>query len=101
MAEHYGLGNKLDVVATEYWEKGIDTQDIPREVLSDYLNQDLLPTERVYEKQIEDFNTNHPPETLTLFKLQCQDLLVLQEMEYNGMWFDVETHGFAKSKDEV
>ena len=100
VANHYGLGSKLDVVSEQYWDKGIDTQNIPREVLSDYLEQDLLLTERVYLKQVEDFAQNHPPETLTLFKLQCLDLLVLQEMEYNGMWFDVEESEMLAEQEE-
>ena len=29
LASKYGLGSKLDVVKTEYWEKGIDTDQIP------------------------------------------------------------------------
>ena len=30
----YGVGHKLDIVATEYWDKGIDTDAIPLGVLS-------------------------------------------------------------------
>jgi len=84
----YGLGSKLDVVSTEYWDKGIDTPDIPEKVLLDYLEQDLLLTEQVYHHQLKLFESE--PQLYKLFKLQCQDLLVLQEMEYNGMLFDTE-----------
>ena len=88
VSSQYGLGSKLDVVSTEYWEQGIDTDAIPEEVLLDYLNQDLLLTEQVYHHQLKLFESE--PQLFKLFKLQCQDLLVLQEMEYNGMLFDVE-----------
>lgn len=84
----YGLGSKLDVVSTEYWDKGIDTDAIPQEVLYEYLKQDLLLTEQVYHHQLKLFEQE--PQLYKLFKLQCQDLLVLQEMEYNGMLFDTE-----------
>lgn len=55
-AEHYGLGSKLDVIETEYWSKGIDTDEIPLDILSNYLKQDLTLTYEVYKKQKEIFN---------------------------------------------
>lgn len=66
----------------------VDTDQIPQEVLYDYLKQDLLLTEQVYHHQLKLFESE--PQLYKLFKLQCRDLLVLQEMEYNGMLFDVE-----------
>lgn len=88
VAAEYGLGSKLDAVSRDYWEQGIDTDAIPQEVLYEYLKQDLLLTEQIYLKQVELFKEQ--PQLYKLFRLQCQDLLVLQEMEYNGMLFDVE-----------
>lgn len=95
-AEKYGLDKKLDVVKTEYWDKGIDTDAIPREVLSDYLRQDLALTEQVYLKQKEQFE-GEAKGKYALFKLQCLDLLTLQEMEWNGIYFDTEK---ARAKAE-
>lgn len=86
-AEKYDLQKKLDIVKLNYWEKGIDTDQIPREILSSYLEQDLILTEQVYLKQVEQFKDNGK---LSLFKLQCRDLLVLAEMEANGIVFDTE-----------
>lgn len=86
-AEKYGFDKKLDIVKTEYWDNGIDTDMIPRNILSDYLNQDLILTEQVYLAQLEQFKSNG---LMPLFRLQCADLLVLEEMEYNGIYFDVE-----------
>lgn len=54
-AEKYGFPKKLDVVKTEYWDKNIDTSDIPREVLSEYLKQDLILTEQVFKVQYKQF----------------------------------------------
>lgn len=85
--EKYGLPQKLDIVKTEYWDKGIDTDQIPLDILSDYLEQDLILTEQVFLKQRQQFK-NDPRHKL--FRLQCQDLLVLQDMEYNGILFNVE-----------
>ncbi len=83
--EKYGLPLKLDVVKTEYWEKGIDTTEVPRDILGDYLTGDLVATGGVYHNQSLQL---HGTQLAKLFSLQCQDLLVLQEMEYNGMMYD-------------
>lgn len=58
VSEYYGLGTKLDVVARDYWDKGIDTPDVPREILKPYLEQDLLLTYQIYLKQLEEVNGN-------------------------------------------
>jgi DNA polymerase I-like protein with 3'-5' exonuclease and polymerase domains len=55
VAELYGLGKKLDVVKTEFWDKGIDTDMIPRRILSEYLTQDLVLTQQIYEEQCKLF----------------------------------------------
>lgn len=53
--EKYGLPSKLDIVKTEYWDKGIDTPDIPYEVVAEYLEYDCAGTESVFIKQAEQF----------------------------------------------
>jgi DNA polymerase I-like protein with 3'-5' exonuclease and polymerase domains len=83
----YDLEPKIDIVKNEYWEKGIDTDMIPREVLTKYLNQDLILTEQVYEQQVKIFKTD---KRYQLFRLQCQDLLVLEEMEWNGIKYNTK-----------
>lgn len=87
VAEYYGLGSKLDVVATEYWSNGIDTPDVPKDILEQYLEQDLILTRQVFEKQYEEV-MSLPIERQRLISLHNQDLLVLEEMEYNGILFD-------------
>lgn len=82
----YELGNKIDVIKTDYWDKGIDTDAIPVDVLSDYCKQDVDLTYAIYLKQQEQFIQK--PGLYRLFKLACKDLLILEEMEYNGLKFD-------------
>lgn len=84
VSNFYSLGSKRNVVYDEYWANGIDTTNIPAEVLTEYLKQDLYLTHNVYLKQYEILKDNK------VFKLQCQDLLVLEEMEWNGMQFDTK-----------
>jgi DNA polymerase I-like protein with 3'-5' exonuclease and polymerase domains len=87
VAEHYALGNKLDVVATQYWANKIDTPSIPKDILEEYLIGDLQLTQKVYDKQREEV-ASHAKSTQRLISLHNQDLLVLQEMEYNGILYD-------------
>lgn len=99
VADYYGLGSKLDVVASEYWDKGIDTSLIPKDVLEEYLVGDLQLTEQVYLKQIEELERRQSLKRLV--SLHNQDLLVLQEMEYNGLLFDyVKSEELADATDK-
>jgi DNA polymerase I-like protein with 3'-5' exonuclease and polymerase domains len=88
VAEYYGLGSKLDVVATEYWANKINTPNIPKDILENYLEQDLNLTKQIYFKQLEELKQN--PSLIKLISLHNQDLLVLQEMEFNGLLFNEE-----------
>lgn len=87
-AVKYGLGHKEDVVKTVYWDQGVCTKFVPWHVLSSYANQDVELTYKVYQKQLEQFEAN--PRLYRLFKQACADLLVLLEMEKNGIWYDAE-----------
>ena len=88
VCQYYGHPEKLDVVKLEYWDKGIDTNGIPTPILEQYLKQDLDSTELCYLSQVEDFKKQ--PELYKLFRLACRDLLVLAEMEWNGLPFNEE-----------
>lgn len=87
VAEAYSLGQKLDVVKEQYWDKGIDTNLVPYNVLSEYLSKDLEITHKVYLAQLKELATVSQA-TRTLVSLSNQDLLVLLEMEWNGLKFD-------------
>jgi len=88
--ERRNLGRKIDVIKEEYWNKGIDTDQIPTELLTTYLKQDLELTYQLYLSQVQDFSLPENHKKYKIFRLQCQDLLVLQEMEYNGFKYDIE-----------
>lgn len=87
--ESYEVQQKLDIVYDEYWSKGIDTTEIPREVLAEYGLGDVESTYQCYKKQLELFMTTNQ-HLFKLFRLQCNDLLVLQEMEYNGILYNTD-----------
>ena len=86
-AKKYNLGQKQDKVAA-YWEQGYNTNEIPRDILEEYSIQDVELTYQIYLKQKEQFEKN--PKLYKLFQLQCLDLLVLEEMEWNGLIYDEE-----------
>jgi len=89
VASYYQLGVKLDVVKEEYWDKGIDTPNVPKDILEEYLEQDLQLTHQVYLKQVEHLATQSDA-LKRLVSLHNSDLLVLQEMEFNGLTFNEE-----------
>src|SRR5690606_24386286 len=93
MAVKYGLGNKIDVIKTEYWDKGINTDQIPWPVLEEYAKQDAELTYAGWSKQVPQFSGN----LYKLFRLQCADLRVLEEMEWNGLVYDPE---LCKQKEQ-
>lgn len=86
ICEKYGIPKKLDVVKTEYWERGIETEDVPWPILSEYASHDAAVTLACAQKQMEEMN----PKMTTLCRLMGQDLLILQEMEHNGITYDEE-----------
>lgn len=53
--DKYALPRKLDVVNTEYWDKGVNTDEIPKQILRDYLEGDLMGTEEVFKRQWQQF----------------------------------------------
>ena len=87
VCEYYGLETKLDAVKEEYWKNGIDTPDIPRDLLEEYLKKDVDLTQQVYLKQLKDVSESSK-EMERLISLHNQDLLVLKEMEANGLLFN-------------
>lgn len=87
VALSYGLEGKLDIVKTEYWDKGIDTPEVPEDILREYLKQDVLQTYEVFVKQQGEIKESQR----TLISLANQDLLALLEIEHNGMLYDSET----------
>jgi DNA polymerase I-like protein with 3'-5' exonuclease and polymerase domains len=97
VASAYGLGSKLDVVERDYWSQGIDTDAVPEGTLRAYLEQDLNLTYQIYLKQRQEAIDKGK---LALIELHCEDLLVLQEMEFNGLKFNQDkAHQLAREAE--
>jgi DNA polymerase I-like protein with 3'-5' exonuclease and polymerase domains len=81
--EKYGLGKKQDKVA-EFWKLGLDTTDVPIEVLEEYNNSDVDLTYGLYLAQKAVMS----PAQIQLCLVMGLDLLCLEEMEFNGIKFN-------------
>ena len=92
----YNLGSKLHNIANTYWANGIDTPQIPLGELTEYLNEDLRQTDALYNRQLGSISK----EKQRLFDLQCQDLRILQEMEFNGQLFNWNQLAVAQTNVE-
>jgi DNA polymerase I-like protein with 3'-5' exonuclease and polymerase domains len=80
-----GIPGKTHDIEERYWSKGIDTREIPKSELEEYLANDLRCTDDLYNWQVRNF----PKSKLPLLVLQNEDLLVLLEMESNGTKFNL------------
>ena len=94
VAASYGIPGKFNRVKLEYWDKGIQTDQIPRPILTEYCLQDIEATRQIYYKQQERIK----PSQRTLMSLQMQDLLVLEDIEFNGLYFNP---GVVKAKRDI
>ena len=90
VADYYNLGTKLDEVKENYWKNGIDTDKIPLDILTEYLNKDVDLTQQVLLKQQEELSKPEHVNKKRLISLHNQDLLVLQDMEYNGLQYEYD-----------
>jgi len=88
----YDLGGKDDKIK-EYWDAGVDTEYVPPDELQVYNNLDVELTYKLYLKQ-QEVMTDKQKKLCLIMGL---DLLVLQEMEENGIKFDVQ---LCKTKAE-
>lgn len=81
--EKYGLETKKDIVK-EYWDAGVQTDEIPLAVLKEYNEWDVIQTEKLFLVQQELLSE----EQKNLVYLLGEDLKVLAHIEAAGIKFD-------------
>jgi DNA polymerase I-like protein with 3'-5' exonuclease and polymerase domains len=81
--ESYGIPLKLNAVKG-FWDKGINTDQIPRPILQEYNTDDVAGTMELYHTQQQLMS----PAQINLVYLLGEDLKILQEMEMNGVKWD-------------
>ena len=90
----YGGNTKIDAVK-DLWNAGVDTPDIPKDLLMDYLlgtdtlEGDIGNTLRVFKGQLATAQT-YPKEFLTQLKQRMHSLVATTEMEFNGLYVDIK-----------
>ena len=86
MSEIYGGTQKEDKIK-EYWKAGIQTIDIPKKELLDYLDDDLENTEIIFKGVREVAKDMGMVKTV---RQHMEGLCATIEMEYNGLKIDWE-----------
>lgn len=86
-SKKYGGELKNDEIKA-MWEAGIDTPDIPKDMLIDYLEWDIKNTRKVFDEQILKIKELGLMATV---HTHMEGLLAIIEMEYNGMFVDKVT----------
>jgi DNA polymerase I-like protein with 3'-5' exonuclease and polymerase domains len=82
----YGGSIKDDKVK-EFWDAGIDTPDIDPDILLPYAEYDILNTTNAYISQMGAIRSEN---MRPLVEGYMDHLLALTEMEFNGLYFDLE-----------
>ena len=96
LAKKYG-GTLKDSRMKEYWEPGMDPEDIPDSEIEPYLIDDIDNTDIVFLAQIV---LAHKLGMLPLITSQMEALLATTEMEWNGMEFDKKL-AWTKAQDAI
>jgi len=86
-AKRRGLTLKLDIVAA-MWDKGIRTEDVPEEVLMEYLQGDCQTTKELYLEQIAQAKRQNQ---LHMIAGRMEGLLATTEIEHTGLMIDLDT----------
>lgn len=73
----------------DYWGRGLDTDEVPYEILEEYLAQDLEVTSQVYEA-LQGEIAQQSYEMQQLIKMTNMDLVVLQDTEKNGLLLNLD-----------
>lgn len=87
LARKYGGEIKDDEVKA-HWDAGIDTSKIDPDILLPYARMDILNTEKAFLAQL---NEARRLGMLPLVEGYMDHLLALTEMEFNGLYVDLET----------
>lgn len=87
MCDLYEIPNKQGGLK-EFWNAGVSTEDIPYNVVKDYNNDDIYRTRAIYIHQLRDERLKKTTNLEKQILLDGADLLVLEDMEYNGIKYN-------------
>ena len=84
IVEKYGGELKIDEVK-ELWNAGVDTPDIPEDLLIRYLHGDINNTERIFLGQLTEAKKRG---MVPIIMARMDALLCTVEMEFNGLYIN-------------
>jgi DNA polymerase I-like protein with 3'-5' exonuclease and polymerase domains len=80
----------------DFWDAGVETEDIPADILGPYCENDVLNTQKIFLAQMKKVGELR---MFALVRTQMEALLAVTEMEFNGMQFNKE--GAKKEADKL
>lgn len=97
MCTQYGLPDKQGGLE-EFWNAGTSTEDIDYNIVKNYNIDDITRTWSIFLAQQEDPRLAKTPNLKEFILLDGDDLLVLADMEYNGIKYDTD-RSFALAEE--
>ena len=86
LCDKYGIPNKKDRVAV-YWDAGVETDEIPAEILQPYCEQDCVNALAIYMRQATALGELG---LIPLLSLEMEVLKAFADIERNGMAIDTD-----------
>ena len=83
----YGCSER-EKIMEKYWEQGINTSEIPKELVLEDVKNDVLDTEQIFLKQYEEVQKLG---LMNFIEDQMDARCATIEMQYNGMNVNLET----------
>ena len=83
------IGSK-DSSIKEYMDRGISFENIPSDVVEEYGKIDVQITRKLFNSQMDDFRLEKNKELLSTTKMMNEFLVVLTDMERNGINIDIQ-----------
>ena len=83
-----GIEGKSHYISDTYWSKGVETIHVPWDELIAYNEQDLICEWNLFQAQKRALADQIQLKKLIWYG--CQDLLITEDMEFNGMAYDFQ-----------
>ena len=84
------IGSK-DKEVQEFMDRGVSFENIPVKIVEEYGRMDVEITKKLFDSQMDDFKSEQNRGLLRTAKMMNEFLIVLTDMERNGIYIDSET----------
>ena len=90
VAERRDLASRKQDTLSEYFKKGYNTNEVPADVLDEYLQYDLLTTEELYLEQVSDYEKPENASLQRVLDVTNKTTPVLARMYKAGVKVDMD-----------